>query len=230
MVRDLAEAFRQDIVTGVGEAQLRERAEALYDHLVRPVRGFLRESKLVINAEGALAQIPFAALRDANSGKYLVEDFALVMVPSVNSYISCVRRARALRRSGESLKLWCLKACKKMRVGLESQAPLGEARAIAALYSGATLINGSKATKSTFWNLVKVSDIVHFAGHGAADKIAPLWSYLLLDSTADGRLFAHQIYRKRLSRPRLVVLSGCSTSDGKMTISEGAESMARAFL
>jgi CHAT domain-containing protein len=74
-------------------------------------------------------------------------------------------------------------------------------------------------------------DILHFAGHAVVGRNAPQLSHLVLasDGRSDGAVFASEIARWHLPRTRLVILSGCSTGDGKLSATEGASSLARAF-
>jgi CHAT domain-containing protein len=60
-------------------------AEALYDKLIAPVAEFLRHRRLIIIPHGLLHHLPFAALRNPATGRYLVEDFTLSLAPSVSA-------------------------------------------------------------------------------------------------------------------------------------------------
>ena len=60
-------------------------AKALDDALIAPVRdaGLLRGVRhLFIVPQGILAQVPFPALVDAKTQRYLVQDFAITVLPS----------------------------------------------------------------------------------------------------------------------------------------------------
>ncbi|HKP76735.1 MAG TPA: CHAT domain-containing protein, partial [Longimicrobiaceae bacterium] len=66
-------------------ASARLGLERLYDLLVRPVKDRLggAETPLVIVADGELAGVPFAALHDSRSGRYLFEDHSLRFLSSL---------------------------------------------------------------------------------------------------------------------------------------------------
>jgi CHAT domain-containing protein len=83
------------------------------------------------------------------------------------------------------------------------------------------------------------SDIVHFASHYVIDEQSPMRSKLLLareDKTrgdlraSDGMLQAHEIYRLKLPRTRVVVLSACQTGAERYYQGEGMINMARPFM
>jgi len=74
---------------------------ALYAKLVQPVAdaGALKGvSRLVIVPHGPLAYLPFGALLDAASGRYVAEQFTLVRVPTAASLPALRDRARAAQR------------------------------------------------------------------------------------------------------------------------------------
>ena len=61
-------------------------AHTLYDWLIRPIEPLLREHEpnaLVFVPDGPLRTIPFAALRDRESGSYLIEQYPIAIVPSL---------------------------------------------------------------------------------------------------------------------------------------------------
>jgi CHAT domain-containing protein len=83
------------------------------------------------------------------------------------------------------------------------------------------------------------SDVIHIASHYIADEAHPMRSKLLLarepdqsdqSHEASGTLQAYEIYRQRLPRARLVVLSACQTGAERYYNGEGMISMSRVFL
>ncbi len=75
------------------------------------------------------------------------------------------------------------------------------------------------------------SALIHFAGHASANPLYPAASWLEIPGAgAPRRLFAYELERWQLSPGSLVVLAGCETGKGRLSRSEGALSLARAFL
>jgi CHAT domain-containing protein len=107
----------------------------------------------------------------------------------------------------------------------------GEARRIAALYANQTPVIGRDATDVALERMAPAFDILHFAGHAVVGRDAPQMSHLVLASEgrSRGAVFSTDIARWKLTRTRLVILSGCNTADGKLSATEGASSLARAF-
>jgi CHAT domain-containing protein len=107
-----------------------------------------------------------------------------------------------------------------------------EALKVAALHPGSRLLVHEHATKRAFLAEAPLSSIVHVATHARSSQENPLIAALLLAREGDdpGVLYAHEIYRMRFTGTRLVVLSGCGTSGGQVSASEGVGSLSRAFL
>jgi CHAT domain-containing protein len=74
-------------------------------------------------------------------------------------------------------------------------------------------------------------DVLHFAGHAVVRTDAPQMSHLVLASEggSGGAVFSRDIARWHLGQMKLVVLSGCNTASGRISATEGASSLARAF-
>ena len=76
----------------------RELGTVLFHDLLSPVAEHLAGQRLVVVADGALANFPFGALRTPTSpSRYLLEDHEIITLPSLTS----VRRLRQLTETGE---------------------------------------------------------------------------------------------------------------------------------
>src|SRR5262249_21365732 len=76
--------FRRNLETRTTYSYLAQ-AQQLYDWLIRPIRGLLKERKidtLVLVPDGALRTVPFAALHD--SARFLIQDLAVAVVPGLS--------------------------------------------------------------------------------------------------------------------------------------------------
>jgi CHAT domain-containing protein len=84
------------------------------------------------------------------------------------------------------------------------------------------------------------ADVIHFATHAIVDDGSPLSSKLLFATEPSAETPAHhssssfleaaELYRMKLPRTRVVVLSACQTGIEKTYGGEGAISLARPFL
>jgi CHAT domain-containing protein len=77
------------------------------------------------------------------------------------------------------------------------------------------------------------ASVIHLATHAAVDFEEPENSYIAfykMNKTDTGyKLFAHELYNLQLSHTKFVFLSACETGSGKLSRSEGALSISRAF-
>jgi CHAT domain-containing protein len=204
--------------------------QALHGALIAPLRERLgdAETPLVIIADGALAGVPFAALRDRVRGRFLVEDHALRFAGSLSDAV----RPRPAGAVGDGALMVNPAFDPVEFAGLE---PLAEAaaevREVAAGYPGARVLNGAAAGREPFRAALAGAAVVHYAGHAVFDETRPERSYLVLAGGAGlPRLTAEDLAREDLRGVRLVVLSACETLRGEGRRSGGFQGLAGAFL
>jgi CHAT domain-containing protein len=235
-VQSLVEDFRGKILRR-SAAQYRDaRSRDLSQLLIGKIRGSIQGvNHLVLVPDRRLYEVPFAALPDRGSSKYLVESYSLSIAPSVNTYLDALERERVLGRS-QALKILVL--------GNPTLDPLlapnlpslsyseREARNVKGLYPDARLLLGRDATRFSFLEGLARFDVVHFAGHSAAFPAAPLSSFLAFapGPNDSGILYSRDLFQARGVRAQVVILSSCESlsSDGRS--GEGVASLARALL
>jgi CHAT domain-containing protein/tetratricopeptide (TPR) repeat protein len=229
-------ALRAQIVNG-RESVPRE-SSVLFDLLIRPLTDVLdRYDTLVAVPDEALQLLPFAALWDSRSSSFLVERWALSTSPSATLYLHALHHdaQRARLRPASALVVTAPELAGTEYADLP---PLpfaaNEARGVAAAYPRADLLERGGASRQAFRDQAPRHEVVHLATHAVLNERYPLLSAIPLTPTApeqaDGALYAHEIYRMRLPATYLVVLAACDTGRGRLSRSEGADSLARAFL
>jgi CHAT domain-containing protein len=188
---------------------------SLYRTLIEPVRraGLLeRATRLVVVPHGPLTYLPFAALRDPNDGKYLVERHAILYVPSA-AVLTAIRGAPSPleARAGAAVALAPFPG--------DLPATMEEARGVARAIPGAVVLVGPSATESALRRAQDGAPLVHVATHGELNAHSPMFSQVALaaggrgDHRDDGRLEVHELLGLRV-RSSLVFLSGCETGIG----------------
>jgi CHAT domain-containing protein len=105
-----------------------------------------------------------------------------------------------------------------------------EATAIAALYRRAALLTRGGATRAQFLDGIGDSQVVHFAGHAAANAGGAAQLLLAPDANDSGALHLGELEARRLARTRVVVLAACRTAAGPVSRVEGALSLGRPLL
>jgi tetratricopeptide (TPR) repeat protein len=209
--------------------------QALGDLLVAPARrsGALAGVRaLVIVPHGVLAYLPFAALVDSASGRFLVQDFTLLTLPSAAAL-------GALRETNAELP-------SEVPASVLAPAPVrlpgsrAEAEAVVRSLPGATLRLGREATEPATRSALTSGGVVHLATHGELNSWNPMFSWLQAAEHSggrpadDGRLEVHEILGIRVRSP-LVFLSGCETGLGTawstgFAPGEDFATLARSFL
>ncbi len=199
---------------------------ALFTELLGPLRAELRgRSRVYLVPDGALWELPFAALQP-KAGRYLIEDSALTLAPSLSALMAW-RERKAPPASAHDRDLLAIGRSDfagglPRLAGAESQA-----RAVAALYGsnrGEVLV-GDDAREGEVKRALGHFRVLHFATHGVLEPASPLYSALLLapesaDATEDGRLEARELLELDLPAD-LAVLAACDTARGRIAAGEG---------
>ncbi|HEY0875125.1 MAG TPA: CHAT domain-containing protein [Vicinamibacterales bacterium] len=214
-------------------ALLDESLRALYDGLIAPLALTSGSREVLIVPDAVLADVPFAALRDKN-GRYLVEDTAVILVPSAGELAAGSGRSSVELEDDLQLLAVGNPVIDSARwPGLRSL-PFAarEAGIVASRYRRSTLLVGAQATKAGLVDGLPSADVFHFAGHAIANNEFPELSRLLLSATAvdTGELTVADLQGVGIKRGALIVLSACETASGQTHLAGATESLARAFL
>ena len=216
--------FRAALAGQAPIAEVQAQAQALYRRLIGPAREHIRGQRLVIVPHGALHYLPFAALRSPD-GRWLVEDFALSMLPSASVLRYLVDKAAGA--PGRALVVG------NPDLGPALALPWAEreARLVGQRENDATLLVRGDATEAQVKKLVEAAGLIHFATHAELSESDPLSSAVLLVPGAgeDGRLEVREVFGLDL-HARLVVLSACETGLGKLSRGDELVGLQRAFL
>jgi len=219
-IAELVAQFRDALAHGDNAAGAK-----LYALLVAPLAPRIaRHESVVVVPDGPLHGLPFGALFDARSSRYLIEDHAIVIAPSAAVYDASLRRAQS--RANASAGLLLVAQPKRGDAALNT----AEANAIAPLYANVERLSGADATRDALARACANAAVLHFAGHGVTDTRTR--SALLLAASANdsGVVDTHDIASLSLPAARAVVLAACSTASGGREGREGVDSVARAFL
>jgi CHAT domain-containing protein len=225
------------------EAEAERGAKELYGILIAPVQDLLDGRKLLcLIPDKFLHSLPFNALISEATGRYLVEDFRPALSASSTVFVICSEQA-GRRAGGAEERLLSVgdpafdgEAFPSLR-RLPSAGR--EAEAVAAFYKQHRLLLRGDAREQTVRDEIGRSDVAHFALHYLVDERSSLFSKVVLaaapgggarDRGEDGAWQVHEIYKLRLPRTWLVVLSACQTGGEQQYGGEGAMSVARPFI
>jgi CHAT domain-containing protein len=218
-----------------GESETLAALSQLYEWLLRPLAARLGPAgtPLVVVADGELASVPFAALRDARTARYLVEERPVRFAVSLLGD----RRATAYQSPGERSAAFVADPAFDRR-----EHPLlprladaaSEVQSIAATYPSPWVLPDTQATRTAVITALGSASVVHYAGHAIFDDERPERSYLVLapvrGEAGSGTLTAAELARLRLSHAPLVVLAACQTVSSSRGRTGGFTGLAGALL
>ena len=193
-------------------------ARALHDALVAPLRdaGHLRgATRLLVVPHGVLGQLPFAALADARTGRFLVDELEIVQLPSAAA-LPALRRHVAARGAWPTAGVAFAPFPEALPASVRELASLDDAM------PGAVSRVGAAASEGAVRRALADAAVVHVASHAVLNVRNPMFSRLALAPARgrgtgfddDGRLEVHELLTLPI-RSRLVFLSGCETGAGQ---------------
>jgi CHAT domain-containing protein len=208
---------------------------ALYEVLVRPAldKAGLQRS-LILIPDKLLHQVPFAALLDPKTGRYLAEDRRIAFAPSAAVFLHALERSGKLAKRAASGALILGDPTLDPQISRDFPdlpGARGEVAQIAKLWQTEP-VHGERASRSAFLEEAPRHWLVHVAGHARSNPRDPLSSSLLLapEGSDRGELSARDIYSMQFTETRLVVLAACGTAGGPISTSEGSQSLVQPFL
>jgi CHAT domain-containing protein/Tfp pilus assembly protein PilF len=256
-IESLVEAYRKALHTNIVEE--RELAAQLSELLLAPVPSALDGERWVVVPEGALHQIPFAALpipdgaAAERSRRLVVDRFEVVTAPSGTLIAALRRRDAAGATAPEKVvtfadAVYSWDDSRMLGIGEDTtrgptrwqplRYSVQEAAALRAWVPPPHRVEalGFDASKSAFLQLSPGEfQIVHLAAHGEMHPQRPELARLVFSQFSrtgeplDGDLRFAEIYDLSL-RADLVVLSACETALGEQVRGEGVIGFTRGFL
>lgn len=167
--------------------------------------------RLIIVPHGALSQVPFAALVDERSSRFVVQDYEVMYLPSAGS-LPALRQQRASRRRPS------LGGVAFAPFPSDLPASAVEVAAVRRAVPGIVGRVGKPATERAVRDALAEPGIVHVASHGVLNSRNPMFTRVELAGNGgatgaedDGRLETHELLAIPIRSP-LVFLSGCETS------------------
>jgi CHAT domain-containing protein len=207
----------------------------LYQQLVAPWRDKLAAAdRIIFVPESSLYNVPFAALLDRQTGRFLVQDHALGVASSASEFLSASERDRQLSSRPLSEILLVSDPLEDDSSFPSLAGAKRESALLNEIYASLKVrsLTRSEATPGRIMSELVRADMVHFSVHGLGDRADPNRAFLKLspEGGRPGVLTTQDILGLRLDQTRLVVLASCETQAGRVSASEGSLNLAYAFL
>lgn len=209
----------------IGATFNRTAAKNLYNALISPLTKYLNGvTSLIIIPDQEFINLPFEAFM-LTDNKYLIEDYAVTYqfaLPFLQKTITTFNQKEAIAfapftHKNNNTSLDALPASVKEISGFNKTSQF--------MYTA--------ATKSNFMKAAGNASTIHLATHAIVDFNEPNNSYIAFyrqSNTDDNyKIYAEELYNLQLQKTQLVFLSACETGNGKLSQSEGALSLSRAF-
>lgn len=236
-LRDLVLRYAEGVQAGAHRSELQAMGQPLSDAVLAPLRPWLEQAThWVIVPDKILHRLPFAALIDPSSGRFLVEQLEISYAPSLGVYFEATSRHGSGRHASRDGPL-LVGSGGTVNADGDFLPPLPNARReieqLRDLYTSARTLDGKVAPTAL---LSSMEDRVtfHFSGHAVLDERDPGRSHLVLQSPGSPNepsvLFARDIARAKLATLDLAVLSACSTVESDVNRTGGLSGIARAFM
>jgi len=221
-------------VRGGSEQAIADTSAKLYDDLIPPWVEELPESvQLVFIPDRILNGVPFAALKNPQTGLYFVEEHVSSIEPSVALYLASSARGSARGHKRWSALLVSNPKFDRMLFPLvDLPGTVAEIAEVGSLYSDRLILSGHEATRSRLLAEIDRHEVFGFSGHTVYNAHSPDDSYLVAapESANRGAILARDIATLRFHRLRLVVLSSCHTSAVTSRRIGGLSGLAKPFL
>lgn len=229
-----------DIIRGEKTDALRAKRQNVlklwYKSLIQPIEDLLPDrlgDRLTIIPDLTIHQLPFEAFT-APSGKALIDQFAIHMIPSIEAFLSLelVEKNKSQTRRSYSA---CILA--NPTIGEEEglRGAEEEGRIVKQFFPHSAFFMRKEATKQNLMQHISSAGIIHLACHGKhadsqgnsikKDKYSVFEGGLIL---ADGLFYAEDLMDSSLNAD-LAILSACDSGKGKLW-KEGVVGLSHAFL
>ncbi len=208
-----------------GEVYSDTASKYLYNTLINPLLKDLDGiTSLIIIPGQNLINVPFEAFKNKDN-KYLIENYAITYqfaLPFLQKNTTAFNERHAVAFAPFA--------------SYNSNAAMNvlptSAKEIAG-FPEASQYRDNLATKNRFLSDAAQASVIHLATHAVVNFDQPEDSYIAFykQSKTDSnyKIFAQEVYNLQLPNTQLIFLSACETGNGKLSQSEGALSLSRAF-
>jgi CHAT domain-containing protein len=196
-----------------------------------------RGNPVVFIPDGALFQVPFAALPVLGDGAPLATQFPVAIATSLRALSAQSRHIQIGTRFGSVLAVSAPVTDPRLELDLRTLPGTGREVAEAARAfdsADSVILSGVSATREAVLAELSRHEVFIFAGHAVSDRERASRSFLALEpSTSDGKLgilTSSDLTGRDFGKLRLAVLSACHSLGSRSSRSAGLAGVARPFV
>jgi CHAT domain-containing protein len=193
-------------------------------------------ANIVIIPDRELRGLPFAALRNPDTKRYVIQDHTLSMSGSALLYLFARLRDRDLKSDASALLIGdpAFNLNSTLAAGLK-RLPFArqQAEQVHSFYPRSEILLDTAATPQQFLRLAGNNAVIDIAAHGVINGDAPSQSFLLFAASgSDSGVLNAEMLMKELhtSKTRLVVIGACSSAGGLPVGEEGIAPLVRPII
>jgi CHAT domain-containing protein len=221
-VTDVVRLLRKAAQSGSPE-RFQELGEIAYDLLLRPaVRDLPPGVALVIVPDKDLHGVPFGALRDRATRRFLVEDREVSIAPSATFFRTALDEPGDLVDPEDALLV--------NPVNPDLRESGREIEDLRRIYPKSEVLDGSGASREAILSALDEHWLFHYVGHAVVHPVHPFQSYLPLGPEGAEEITLQDFQGRSFRRLDLVVLSACSSIGAAPIRGGGFLGLARPFL
>jgi len=219
--------LQKDFQGQASASQLRGALQDLHAWLIAPLGEIPEGETLIIVPDEELSLLPFSALLDRSTNRYLVQDHATALAPSGTLFAFSRQRDETLasRPRAGALLVGNPEGALIPLPGAEEEVDL-----LSNLYPEALVLKGPDATRDRFLGELSRHEVVHYAGHTQVSVLALAASPGNSPSVSSADILRHGHSQSQESRTRLLVLAACTSLGSEGSSGLELSSFARPFL
>ncbi|HEV7485120.1 MAG TPA: CHAT domain-containing protein, partial [Thermoanaerobaculia bacterium] len=209
-------------------AAWRDTSAELFDRLFRPLEAAMgMPARIIVVPDATLENLPFAAVYDRVSRKFLIERAEVDLIPAA-AFLRRHRRSSSSRAAMFGDPAFDPSIFDNLP---RLEGARREVTQVASFYERPEVFTGKAATKSAFLDALPRADVVHFSGHGISASARPAASRLIFAAggKGDGAVYPGDIIAAG-TRARAIILSACGTGVSAPRWSHGVSSVSKAFV
>ena len=250
LTSQIEQFYQYDLTAGVRACQQSDQKDEqlcqpqslkkLYDILIKPIKDQIKTENLIIVPHRILHNLPFAALYDSQNKQYLIEKYAISILPSIYS-LATISPSKNPVEDKNNISVVALanptfdllNSQIEVQTIKELKSRTNPYKSLYNLYKPLYGKNATLGNLNVELNRINPApSIRHLSTHNKFDRQNPLNTFLLLNVLNGDKNLQTTLIDKlfNIGKVNLVVLSACETNVGEITKGDAVFNLTNSFL